>query len=149
MGRQEHFPLTLREHFELSAHPLCNTVLLLQYKNVGRRVLAVIKCIYLSPTHLYFIQDIEDRCLLLTSSVSFVDLPFQEHQMMEKHHMDQNPCISSYCPKQGIVTDNITRGNDMAQSTGSTDPRCARPATSPWLAGHVLPQFQNPFCLRV
>jgi hypothetical protein len=46
-----------------------------------------------------FIQDIEHRCLLLMSSLSFVDLPFQEHRMMEKHHMDQNPCISSLCPK--------------------------------------------------
>jgi hypothetical protein len=45
-------------------------------------VLAVIKCIDLPPTYLHFIQDIEDRCLLLTSSTSFVDLPFQEHQMM-------------------------------------------------------------------
>jgi hypothetical protein len=62
-------------------------------------VLAVIKCIYLPPTYLHFIQDVEDRCLLLTSSTSFVDLPFQEHQMAEKHHMDQNPCISSICPK--------------------------------------------------
>jgi hypothetical protein len=34
---------------------------------VGGGVLAVIKCIYLPPTHLHFIQDIEDRCLLLTS----------------------------------------------------------------------------------
>jgi hypothetical protein len=41
-------------------------------------MLAVIKYIYLPPTYLYFIQDIEDRCLLLTSSTSFVDLPFQE-----------------------------------------------------------------------
>jgi hypothetical protein len=49
----------------------------------------------LPPSDLYFIQDIEDRCLLLTSSMSFVDLPFQEHRMMEKHHMDQNLCISS------------------------------------------------------
>jgi hypothetical protein len=57
-------------------------------------VLAVIKCIYLPPTYLHFIQAIEDRCLLLTSSTSFVDLPFQEHRMTEKHHMDQNPCIS-------------------------------------------------------
>jgi hypothetical protein len=57
-------------------------------------VLAVIKCIYLPPTHLYFIQDVEDRCLLLTSSTSFVDLPFQEHRMTEKHHIDQNPYIS-------------------------------------------------------
>jgi hypothetical protein len=56
--------------------------------------LAVIKCIYLPSTYLHFIQDIEDRCLLLTSSMSFVDLPFQEHRMTEKHHMDQNLCIS-------------------------------------------------------
>jgi hypothetical protein len=62
-------------------------------------LLAVIKCIYLPPTYLHFIQDIEDRCLLLTSSTTFVDLPFQEHHMTEKHHMDQNPCISSICPK--------------------------------------------------
>jgi hypothetical protein len=62
-------------------------------------VLAVIKCIYLPPTYLYFIQDIEDRCSLLMSSTSFVDLPFQKHWMTEKHHMDQNLCISSICPK--------------------------------------------------
>jgi hypothetical protein len=42
-------------------------------------VLAVVKCIYLLPTYVYFIQDIEDRCLLLTSSTSVIDLPFQEH----------------------------------------------------------------------
>jgi hypothetical protein len=41
-----------------------------------RGVLAVIKCIYLLPPDLHFIQDIEDRCLLPTSSTSFVDLPF-------------------------------------------------------------------------
>jgi hypothetical protein len=40
-------------------------------------------------------QDIEDRYLLLMSSMSFVDLPFQEHRMIEKHHMNQNPYISS------------------------------------------------------
>jgi hypothetical protein len=61
-------------------------------------VLAVIKCIYLPSTYLHFMQDIEDRCLLLTSSMSFVDLPFQEHWMTEKHHMDQNLCICSICP---------------------------------------------------
>jgi hypothetical protein len=44
---------------------------------VGRGGLAVIKCIYLLPTYVHFIQDIEDRCLLLTSSTSFVHLPFQ------------------------------------------------------------------------
>jgi hypothetical protein len=74
-------------------------------------LLAVIKCIYLPPTYLYFIQDIEDRCLLLTSSTSFIDLPFQEHRMTEKHHMDQNLYISSLCPKPGIVTDNMTSGS--------------------------------------
>jgi hypothetical protein len=62
-------------------------------------VLAVIKYIYLPPTYLHFNQDIEDMCVLLTSSTSFVDLPFQEHRLMKKHHMDQNPCISSICPK--------------------------------------------------
>jgi hypothetical protein len=39
-------------------------------------VLAVIKYIYLLSIYLHFIQDIEDMCLLLTSSTSFVDLPF-------------------------------------------------------------------------
>jgi hypothetical protein len=39
--------------------------------------LAVIKYIYLPLAYLHFIQDIEDRYLLLTSSTSFVDLPFQ------------------------------------------------------------------------
>jgi hypothetical protein len=47
-------------------------------------LLVVIKCIYLPPTYLYFIQEIEDRCLLLMSSMSFVDLPLQEYRMMEK-----------------------------------------------------------------
>jgi hypothetical protein len=61
--------------------------------------LVVIKWIYLLPTYLHFIQDIEDRCLLQTSSTSFVDLPFEEHRMTKKQHMDQNPCISSICPK--------------------------------------------------
>jgi hypothetical protein len=51
--------------------------------NTTVSLLAVIKCIYLPPTYLHFIQDIEYRCLLLTSSTSFVDLPFQEHRMME------------------------------------------------------------------
>jgi hypothetical protein len=42
----------------------------------GGGVLAVIKYIYLPPTYLHFMQDIEDRCPLLMSSTSFVDLPF-------------------------------------------------------------------------
>jgi hypothetical protein len=48
--------------------------------------------------------------------MSFIDLPFQEHRMMEKHHMDQNPYISSLCPKPGIVSDNMTQGDDVAKS---------------------------------
>jgi hypothetical protein len=77
--------------------PGFNSFLLLrdeQNSKCGGAGLAVIKCIYLPPTYLYFIQYIEDKCLLLTSSMSFVDLPFQEHRMTEKHHMDQNPYIS-------------------------------------------------------
>jgi hypothetical protein len=68
-------------------------------------------------------QNIEDKCLLLTSFTSFVDLPFQEHQMIEKHHMDQNTYISSLCPKPGAVSDNMTWGDDVAKSMGPTDPR--------------------------
>jgi hypothetical protein len=78
------------------------------HRVTGCVLLSVIKCMYLPPTNLHFIQDIEDRCLLLTSSTSFVDLPFQEHRMMEKHHMDQNPYISSFCLKPGVVTINMT-----------------------------------------
>jgi hypothetical protein len=70
-----------------------------QLKEPTKPLLTVLKCIYLPPTYLHFIQDIEDRCLLLMSSMSFVDLPFQEHRMMKKNHMNQNPCISSFCPK--------------------------------------------------
>jgi hypothetical protein len=58
--------------------PRFNSFLLLRneknYKCGG--VLAVIKCIYLPPTYLHFMQDIDDRCLLLVSSTSFVDPPF-------------------------------------------------------------------------
>jgi hypothetical protein len=82
-----------------------------------------IKCIYLSPIHLYFIQDVEDRCLLLMSFTSFVNLPFQEHQMMEEHHMDQNPYISSLSTKPGVVTDNMTRRDNVAQSPGPAEPK--------------------------
>jgi hypothetical protein len=71
-------------------------------------------------------QDIEDRCLLPMSSMSFVDLPFQEHQMTKKHHMDQNAYISSLCPKPRVVSDNMTRGDDVAKSPGPTDPKWGR-----------------------
>jgi hypothetical protein len=100
----------------------------------GGEVATAIKCIYLPPTYLYFIQDIEDRCLLLMSSTSFVDPPFQEHQMMKKHHMDQNPYISSLCPKPGVVTDNMTWGDDVAQSSGPSEPKWGR--QSGWFANH-------------
>jgi hypothetical protein len=72
-------------------------------------------------------QDIEDRCLLLMSSMSFIDLPFLEHRMMEKHHMDQNPYISILCAKPGVVSDNMTRGDDVAKSLGPTNPTWGRP----------------------
>jgi hypothetical protein len=49
------------------------------------------------------LQDIEDRCLLLTSSMSFVDLPFQEHRKTEK---------TSYGPKSiHIFIMSKTRGS--------------------------------------
>jgi hypothetical protein len=66
-------------------------------------------------------QDIEDMCLLLTSSTSFIDLPFQEHWMTEKYHMDQNPYISSLCPNLGVVSDNMTRGDDVAKRPSPTN----------------------------
>jgi hypothetical protein len=113
---------------------------------VGGGVLAVIKCIYLPPTYLHFIQDIEDRCLLLTNSTSFFDLQFQEHRMTEKDHMDQNPCISSICPKKGIVIENMTWGDDVAQSKGPTEPKWGRSAPPPWPAGQVLAPFQILLC---
>jgi hypothetical protein len=93
------------------------------WERIKRPLLAVIKCIYLPPMYLHFMQDIEDRCQLLMSSTSFVDLPFQEHRMMEKYHMDQNPYISSLCPKPGVVSDKMTRGDDVAKSPGPTNPR--------------------------
>jgi hypothetical protein len=67
-------------------------------KTLSVGVLVVIKCIYLSSPYLHFIKNVEDMCLLLTSSMSAVDLPFQEYRMTEKHYMDY-PCISSLCPK--------------------------------------------------
>jgi hypothetical protein len=109
-------------------------------------LLAVINYTYLLPTYPNFIQDVEDRCLLLTCSMSFVDLPFQEHRMTEKHHMDQNQCISSLCPKQDIVTDNMTRGDDMTQIPGPTEPKWSWPAPPPWPAGQVSAPFQFPLC---
>jgi hypothetical protein len=90
--------------------------------------LEVIKCIYLPPTHLHFIDDIEDRCLLLTNSTSFVDLPFEEHRMMKKHYMDQNPYISLLCPKPEVVSNNMTQGDDMTKSPGPADPRWGPPS---------------------
>jgi hypothetical protein len=84
--------------------------------SMTRHLLAVKKYIYLPSTYLPFIQDIENRCLLLTRFTNFVDLPFQERQMMKKHHMNQNSYISSLCPKPGVVTDNMTRGTMWHQA---------------------------------
>jgi hypothetical protein len=68
---------------------------------------------------------------------------------MEKHHMDQNPYISSLCPKLGVVTDNMTRGDDVAQSPGPAEPKWGRQAQSPWPADHGLASFQNPSSTHV
>jgi hypothetical protein len=48
--------------------------------------------------------------------------------MMEKHHIDQNPYISSLCPKTGVVTDNMTRGDDVTQNPDPAEPNWGRPA---------------------
>jgi hypothetical protein len=48
--------------------------------------------------------------------------------MAEKHHMDQNPYISSLCPKLRVITYNMTRGNDVAQSMGLVEPNWGRSA---------------------
>jgi hypothetical protein len=69
--------------------------------------------------------------------------------MTEKHHMDQNPSISSICPKQGIVIENMTRGDDVAQSSGPTEPMWGWPAPPPLSAGQVLASFQILLCQRV
>jgi hypothetical protein len=82
------------------------------------------------------------------SSTSFVDLPFEEHRMMENHHLYQNPCISSLCTKD-IVTDNMTRGDDVAQSPMPTEPKDGRPTTPPWPIAHGLASLQNPSSTRV
>jgi hypothetical protein len=50
-------------------------------------------------------------------------LGFNSLWMMKKHHMNQNPYISSLCPKPGVVTDNMTRGDDVVQSPGPTKPK--------------------------
>jgi hypothetical protein len=58
--------------------PGFNSFLLLRDEKNSKSggLLVVIKSIYLPPTCLHFIQDIEDRCLLVMSSTRFADLPF-------------------------------------------------------------------------
>jgi hypothetical protein len=65
------------------------------------RLLTVIKCIYLPSTYLHFMQDIEDRCLLLMSSMGFVDLPSQEHWMMENIIWTKIHAYLHYVQNQG------------------------------------------------
>jgi hypothetical protein len=91
----------------------------------------------------------EDRCLLLMSSMSFVGLPFQEHRMTKNHHMDQNPYISSLCPKPGVVTDNMTRRDNVAQSPGPAEPKWGWSAPPTWPVGQGLASFGNPSSTRV
>jgi hypothetical protein len=37
---------------------------------------------------------------------------------MEKHHMDQNPYVSSLCVEPGVVSENMTWGDDVAKRLG-------------------------------
>jgi hypothetical protein len=67
----------------------------------ANHLLAVIKCIYLPLTYLYLIQDIEDRSLLLMSSMSFVDLPLQEHQMTKSTIWTKIRTYLNYVQNQG------------------------------------------------
>jgi hypothetical protein len=92
------------------------------------QLLAVNKCIYLPPTYLHFIQ---------------------EHRMAEKHHMNQNPYLSSLCPKPWVVTDNMTRGDDVAQSPGLVEAKWGQLAPPPWPVGQGLASFQNLSSTRV
>jgi hypothetical protein len=48
--------------------------------------------------------------------------------MTEKHDINQNPYISSLCLKPGVVSDNMTRGDDVAKSLGPIKPRWGRPS---------------------
>jgi hypothetical protein len=68
---------------------------------------------------------------------------------MEKHHMDQNPYMSSLCPKPRVVTDNMTQGDDVAQSPGPAEPMWGRPAPPSWPASQGLACFQNPLSPHV
>jgi hypothetical protein len=90
----------------------------------------------------------KDRCLLLTSSMSFVDLTFEEHRMMKEHHMYQNPYTSSLCPKPGVVSDNTAQGDDVAKRPGPADLGLTGP--TPWPASQALAplklRFQHVSC---
>jgi hypothetical protein len=55
--------------------------------------------------------------------------------MMEKHHMDQNPYISLLCPKPWVVTDNLTQGDDVAQSPSPAKPKWGQQAPLRWPIG--------------
>jgi hypothetical protein len=69
--------------------------------------------------------------------------------MMEKHHTDQNPYISSLCPIPGVVTDNMTREDDVTQSLGLAELMWGRLAPPPWSACQGLEYFQNLSSTRV
>jgi hypothetical protein len=59
--------------------PGFNSFLLLRDEQNSKCVcggVVVIKYTYVPPTYPNFIQDVEDRCLLLMGFTSFVDLPF-------------------------------------------------------------------------
>jgi hypothetical protein len=41
--------------------------------------------------------------------------------------MDQNPYVSSLCVEPGVVSENMTWGDDVAKRLGPADPRWGRP----------------------
>jgi hypothetical protein len=57
--------------------------------------------------------------------------------------------ISSLCPKPRVVTNNMTRVDNVTQSPGPAEPQWGQPAPPPWSAGQGLASFQNPPSARV
>jgi hypothetical protein len=51
--------------------------------------------------------------------------------------------------KPRVVTDNMTWGDDVAQSPGSAEPKWGRLAPPPWPAGEGLTCFRNPISPHV
>jgi hypothetical protein len=111
-------------------------------------MLAVIKYIYLLPTYLHFIQDVEDRCLLLTSSWVLLIYHFRNIGWRESIIWTKIHAYLQYVQNKA-VTENMTRGDDVAQRPGPTEPKWGWQAPPPWLTAQVLVPFQTPLCQHV